>query len=130
MLTHHTTRRSLHRAWKDTGIALSSCFRRLRCLAQVTDVGSCVDGGRLSETWDAIEGAVSRRCLLDQVHYNYGFFIAVGGAGVGFGVGFGAGAVLLSVLLLLLLAVMLVLMAVSVAMGKIDRITCYLCGQE
>lgn len=55
------------RVWKDTAIALASCFRRLRCLARVMDAGSCVDGTMLSEAWDAIEGAVSRRCLLDEV---------------------------------------------------------------
>lgn len=55
------------RAWKDTAIALASCFRRLRCLAGCTDAGSCVDGTTLSEAWDAIEGAVTRRCLLGEV---------------------------------------------------------------
>lgn len=55
------------RSWKDTAIALASCFRRLRCLARVMDAGGCVDGTMLSEAWDAMEGAVSRRCLLDEV---------------------------------------------------------------
>ncbi|CAM9843247.1 unnamed protein product [Pylaiella littoralis] len=59
--------RAKGRAWKDTAIALASCFRRLRCLAGCTDAGSCVDGTTLSEAWDAIEGAVTRRCLLDEV---------------------------------------------------------------
>eukprot|EP00752_Nemacystus_decipiens_P009436 g8435.t1 len=55
------------KAWKDAAIALATCFRRLRCLARVMDAGSCVDGTVLSEAWDAIEGAVGRRCLLDEV---------------------------------------------------------------
>eukprot|EP00903_Cladosiphon_okamuranus_P006626 g6471.t2 len=55
------------RAWKDTAIALASCFRRLGCLARVMDAGSCVDAPALSEAWDAMEGSVSRRCLLDEV---------------------------------------------------------------
>ncbi|CAN0367987.1 unnamed protein product, partial [Ectocarpus fasciculatus] len=53
--------------WKDTGIALASSFRRLRCLAGCTDASGCVDSTTLSEAWEGVEGAVRRRCLLDEV---------------------------------------------------------------
>ncbi|CAM9333252.1 unnamed protein product, partial [Ectocarpus sp. 8 AP-2014] len=53
--------------WKDTGIGLANSFRRLRCLAGCTDASGCVDGSTLSEAWEGVQGAVRRRCLLDEV---------------------------------------------------------------